>query len=332
MNTERYSFLEKLQATRYKDCSIWMPALGEVKEISRWTEIPIEHSSFLNAAARIADAHMKFVRRKRGGCMYVIGESGAGKTSLISWYLARNPIEPRSDFDQFPVLVVQTPSKPTIKNLAEAVLRALGAPMIRETEAEKTNRILELLVRHGVELIFIDEFQHFVDRRSAATLEVTDWLKALVDASKRAVVLVGLPRSEIIVRQNEQLRRRFAKRCELLPFSNNTENAWLEFRAVLRELHRRSPVPAENFHESDLARRFMNASEGLISYLVSIVSGAIDIASRTNRRIDREILAAAFEEEVWPGVPDDLNPFLADGELRPLRGGGEPFELWGTRQ
>ena len=40
----------------------------------------------------------------------------------------------------------------------------------------------------------------------------------------------------------------------------------------------------------------------------------------------------AFEEEVWPGVPDDLNPFLADGELRPLRGGGEPFELWGTRQ
>jgi type II secretory pathway predicted ATPase ExeA len=332
MNTERYSFLEKLLATRYKDCAIWMPALGEVKEISSWTEIPIEHSSFLNAAARIAAAHLKFVRRKRGECMYVIGESGAGKTSLISWYLARNPIEPRSDFDQFPVLVVQTPSKPTIKNLAEAVLRALGAPMIRETETEKTNRILELLVRHGVELIFIDEFQHFVDRRSAATLEVTDWLKALVDASKRAVVLVGLPRSEIIVRQNEQLRRRFAKRCELLPFSNSTESSWLEFRAVLRELHRRSPVPAEDFHEPDLARRFMNASEGLISYLVTIVSGAIDIASRTNRRIDREILAAAFEEEVWPGVPDDLNPFLADGDLRPLRGGGEPFELWGTRQ
>ena len=76
----------------------------------------------------------------------------------------------------------------------------------------------------------------------------------------------------------------------------------------------------------------MNASEGLISYLVTIVTGAIDIASRTNRIIDREILAIAFEEEVWPGVPDDLNPFLASGELRPLRSSGEPFEMWSRKQ
>jgi type II secretory pathway predicted ATPase ExeA len=333
MNTERYAFLEKLRATRYKECQFWTPAPGEVSAISSWAESPIEHSSFLNAAARIADAHLRFVSRKRGGCMYLIGESGAGKSSVIAWYLARNPIELRTDFDQIPVLVVQTPSKPTVKNFAEAVLRALGAPGVHKgTENEKTNRILDLLVSHGVELIFIDEFQHFVDHRSAATLEVTDWLKALVDASKRAVVLVGLPRSEKIVRQNEQLRRRFAKRCELLPFDDNTERSWLEFRSVLRELHRRSPVAAEEFFEPDLARRFLNASEGLMSYLVAIVSGAIDIASRTNRTLDREILAAAFEEEVWPGVPDDLNPFVADGELRPLRGRGEPFELCGSKQ
>jgi len=329
MSTQRYAFLEKLQATRYKNCGLQPSAIGESESVSTWAESPIEHSSFLNAAARIADAHLKFINRKCGACMHVIGQSGAGKSILIAWYLARNPVEHRSDFDLIPVLVVQTPSKPSVKNLAEAMLRALGAPGVHiGTENQKTNRILELLVSHGVELIFIDEFQHFVDHRSAATLEVTDWLKALVDATNRAVVLVGLPRSAIIVRQNEQLRRRFSRRCVLHPFSADTEDSWLEFRAVLRELHRRTPVPADDFHEPDMARRFLNASEGLISYLVTIASGAIDIASRTSQKIDKLVLAAAFEEEVWPGVPDDLNPFIADGELRPLRRGGEPFELW----
>src|SRR5690348_893850 len=126
MNHERISFLEKLQATRYKNSEIWVPTAGQTKGLAVWSEAQIEHSRFLDVAARIADAHLKFVRRKRGGCMYVTGESGCGKSSLIAWYLARNPIEERVDFDHIPVLVVQTPSKPTIKNLAEAVLRALA--------------------------------------------------------------------------------------------------------------------------------------------------------------------------------------------------------------
>jgi hypothetical protein len=86
------------------------------------------------------------------------------------------------------------------------------------------------------------------------------------------------------------------------------------------------------FHEPDTARRFLAASEGLLDYLIQIVEAAIEIAMAKQKPIDLLTLAAAFESEIWPGCPNKLNPFLAEGELRSLRGGGEPFELWDTYQ
>jgi type II secretory pathway predicted ATPase ExeA len=331
MSGERHIFLGKLRMLRAQRREMPLEISRDLEIGSRlpFPEAPIEHSCFLAAASRIADAHLRFIEDGKGLNILITGQSGSGKSVLINWYLARNPIEERSDFDLIPVLVVSTPSNPSVNNLVQAILRALGAPRSsRESEDEKKHRIITLLKRHGVELIFIDEFQHFLDYKSTATLRITDTLKEIFDACNCAVILVGLPRSDLIVKQNEQMRRRFSRRFELAPFDAGVESSWVEFRAVLRELHRRTPISALPFHEPELARRFYFASEGLISYLVTIVDAAISTARRDQSSIDLKVLGAAFEEAVWPGGPYNLNPFFATGELRPLRGPGEPFGKW----
>jgi hypothetical protein len=331
MTPERYEFLVKLRSLRATggNASLASSIGGALIRRNRFPDAPIEHSCFLEAASRISDAHLRFGECGEGLKMLITGQSGSGKSSLIEWYVTRNPVEPRPDYDQIPVLSVVTPSNPSVNNLVQAILRSLGAPRLsRESEDEKKDRILDLLKLHGVELIFVDEFQHFLDYKSKATLRVTDTLKELFEAYKCAVVLVGLPRSDLIVRQNEQMHRRFARRFELKPFDAKDQASWLEFRAVLRELHRRTPMPAENFHDTEIARRFFFASEGLISYVVSIIDTAIATARRDQCSIDIKVLAAAFEEAVWPGVSDDLNPFLVTGKLRSFREPGEPFAKW----
>jgi hypothetical protein len=53
-------------------------------------------------------------------------------------------------------------------------------------------------------------FQHFVDVHQAnIPNDVADWLKEQVEEAKLAIVVLGLQRSLEVLRQNEQLRRRF---------------------------------------------------------------------------------------------------------------------------
>ena len=65
------------------------------------------------------------------------------------------------------------------------------------TAQEKTKRIIKYIRECRVELIAIDEFQHFFEngRSTKASRPIADWLKNLLSSCKIVVVLVGLPKS-----------------------------------------------------------------------------------------------------------------------------------------
>jgi energy-coupling factor transporter ATP-binding protein EcfA2 len=329
-------FLKKLASLRFRPASSASVASdllrpGFTRPIIE--HATIEHSAFQRCASEIAAIHEQYLERGKGRCAAIVGQSGSGKSELIRQYCEWFPIEQRDGFDKIPVLVVQTPAKPSLKNFSEAFIHAFGIPTAgHATETKITKRLLQLFDDHEVQLIAIDEFQHFVDHSPSATKEVTDWLKALANACKRPIVVLGLPRSLQIIRRNVQMRRRFSRILTLTPFTADTTEAWQEFRAVLREIHRRTPVEALPFHEPDTARRFLAASEGLMDYLIRIVETSVEIAAAKRKPIDLLTLAAAFESEIWPGCPTKRNPFLAEDALHSLRGAGEPFELWDTYQ
>jgi type II secretory pathway predicted ATPase ExeA len=294
---------------------------------------PIVHSSFRRVLESMARLHSRHRHTGVGGGMLVTGQSGSGKSLVRKCYAKHFPPIRTAERDLMPVLQAVTPSKPTVKNLVIELLRQIGDPVYANSgpESAKTTRLLQFLRDHRTEIILIDEFNHFPDHANRAALEVTDWLKNLHDACGLPIVLFGLPRSAVIVRQNNQMRRRFARTVSTTPFSADTKPDWLEFLSVLSTLHDRSPVGTVAFHEPDMATRFFFASAGLMDFLVRIVSGAIEKSRASGASITQETLAQAFRDEVWSAAPDDLNPFIAPvNDLRPLTASGEPFEQWDT--
>lgn len=291
----------------------------------------VEHPSFRDALKNIADLHKRGLQAKVAGGLLVTGQTGSGKTTLIEFYRNHFPSRIETDRTVTPVLIVTTPESPTVKSLAESILIALGDPAATSGTAEnKTRRIFKYLKECGVELIIVDEFQHFYDSRKVSQArKVTDWLKNLFNIASIPVVLVGLPRSVMVVRMNPQLKRRFSAPFYLKPFGFESVKEIKNFRGVMKAIQKELPLPSPELHEANLARRFYYASCGLFDYVAKIVDRAVLIADeRNHKQLTMRHFAMAFQDEVWREVPKMLNPFYENGELRKLTKIGEPFEIW----
>lgn len=153
--------------------------------IAKIKGLVIRHPQYQAAYDAIVDAYE--MRRNVGLAQHFlcVGQSGTGKSTLKEMVRKAYPAVPLEDRELVPVLCVDTPSKPTIRNMAEAMLLQLGEPCFtRGSAIDKTNRILNLVKDKQVRLIIIDELQHFIDQgRRRAPQEVSDWLKTLIDQS-----------------------------------------------------------------------------------------------------------------------------------------------------
>ncbi|MFM0298237.1 MULTISPECIES: TniB family NTP-binding protein [Paraburkholderia] len=259
----------------------------------------------------------------------LVGESGTGKT-----WIARclRSILPESESDGIrikPVLVVETPTAPTLKSLAQAILVALGDPLASLGNAEvKRLRALALIRQCQVQMLIVDELQHFLDHGSHNSPQsVADWLKNFVEDAQIPCLLMGLPRSTAILTLNEQLRRRFSARIELLPFSIERDEEEMEFRSILNALDEMLPCRRRSgLAEPETARRIYMATNGLIGYVRRLTTGAYELMEAANQcSIDRALLQEAFVQEIWRGGQEELNPFHSRFSFRRLDQPGEPF-------
>ncbi|GAB2893463.1 TniB family NTP-binding protein [Uliginosibacterium flavum] len=262
-------------------------------------------------------------------CLLVTGVSGCGKSTLRKTYADRHPRVELEDRTVIPVLHLELPSQPTIKNVAERILMAMEDPFAARGSAEsKTARIIKLLAECRVELVILDEFQHFVDRgRGVVDYKIADWLKQIINAARVPFVLMGLPRCERILEANEQLRRRFSARFELKPFSVRTKESAREFKRILSTLNEELPFPDRSvIAGADVVSMMFYATNGLIDYLIKLVSKGIEIAANEERnQIDLNVLARAFSLAIFQQCSDETNPFHPDFIRRVLNHQGEPF-------
>ncbi len=288
-----------------------------------------QHSRFKRTLTRIAETHHYSKQHKTSGGLLIVGPSGVGKSSVLKQYHQWFPKVHEAQLTRIPVLLVTTPASPTVKSMAEAILTAMGDPRaIRGSAEEKTLRIYQLFKRCEVELMLIDEFQHFFYAHTIVEFrKVTDWLKNFISVSNTAVVLCGLPEAEIVVQSNEQLARRFSSKYTISPFAINPHEDFSEFRGLLKAIQELLPLPVETpLYEANMARRFLIASNGLLDYVRKILEGAMSIAIANGyQSLDLSIYGAGFKKEVWVEVTDRLNPFHPDSHLRALNRAGEPF-------
>lgn len=250
-------------------------------------------------------------------CLFLSGHTGVGKTTIYHTYASKYPRYVTADRTVIPILAVTIPSPATVKAVVSKLLWQLGDPAYdKGSIGKQTIRLISLIRDCGVQLVILDEFQHFIDRDSAKVLKtVSDWLKTLILDTNLPIVLIGLPEAEQILKLKEhsQLSRRFANRCHLSPFGWHSDSGE-EFRTFLHLLESQLPLESEsNLSGLNLARRFYYASDGVVAYTMKLIRYGTYLALQQGKeQLDLSTLAVAFEKYVHADKPNKVNPFLSD--------------------
>lgn len=292
----------------------------------------IETQQVKQVFQRIGEVHQDMLRSRTSKGLTLLGVSGSGKTTAIHQCLAS--LFPASSIPGRlrRTIKVATPSSPTTKNLASAVLTGLDDPFAdsrSHTESVKTKRIIKLIANLETEILVFDEAQHIVDCKRSTTYEAADWIKELMNACNIVVVLAGLARTQQLLWTNEQLRRRFSAVIRLKGYDLHVREDAKQFVSLMSALHALLPVPTVDFRTEEMIQRFYFASDGLIDYLIKILDRATcRVLAGAARGIDCDVLSQTFREEVWSEAPPERNPFAPKFDFKPLRGAHEPFEVF----
>lgn len=284
-----------------------------LKKIALIKNIVINHSQFDMAYKKIVDAYQLNIKIGIPQHIICVGQSGTGKSTLKEKIKMNFPRREEGSKTITPILIIDTPPLPTIKNLAEEMLIQLGDSRFHTGSAvQKTSRVLNFLHQCDVGMIIFDELQHFIDQgRKRAPQDVSDWLKTIIDKSKASIVLMGLERCDHLLRINEQLRRRFSRRIDIYPFSISDQRGFEEFVGVIYTLDEKIGFPKKiDIGNKDLIASLFYASNGIIDYLIKLFIGAYEIAIVQKKdSLDAACFEIAFTENIWIGGVGKLNPF-----------------------
>jgi len=249
---------------------------------------------------------------------FVTGPPGVGKTTLLRHYLGLHPRSRNEEGLRVPVLTCTTPRPATAKSLAGMLLHNLGDPAAtRGTTIGQTIRLYKLMEKCQVEFLILDEFQHFIDMESQRILlNVSDWLKNLLDETHLPMLLMGLPHSDDVLAANPQLERRFSSRQRLEPFGCKTAGEWNEFRSLLARVDELLPLnQSSHLADESMAMRLFYASRGVISSVMKIVRRATLLAIKGMKEsLSMELLSLAYKEELEGKSRARSNPF--DRQIR----------------
>lgn len=284
----------------------------------------IPHQAFEEATRRLEQCFAYSANASEPICIALVGESRTGKSRALEECEDKHPATRDGEGLNMPILRVKTPSKPTVKGLAELMLRTMHDPLFdRGTENSKTGRLQTLMRNCGTRMVMIDEFQHFVDKGSHKVMHhVADWLKILVDDSRVALVVAGLPTCQAVLEQNEQLAGRFLSPVLMPRFDWRRDDHREEFVAILGAFHdslsRYFDLPALDGEE--MAFRCYCGTGGLMGYVSKFLRQMVWNALDANMKsISLQDLAQAHNEAVWSksrplGIP---NPFTKAFSLTP---------------
>lgn len=263
----------------------------------------VQHTAFVDAYNRASQVFRRAQVSSEPICLPIHGESRTGKSTVLDELCRAYPRQRHEAGLEVPILQVKTPSEPTVMGLVELMLSKLGDPRYYTgTKCRKTNRLIKLMKAAGTQVVCIDEFQHFVDKSSLKVLHhVADWLKILVDESQVGLIVAGLPRCQIVIEQNEQLRGRFLAPAVMPRFDWSDETSRCQFVGILASFHesmsRYFDLP--RFDTEDMAFRIYVGCGGLIGYVAKFLNQAVWNAGEAGRTaITLAELHAAHTESV----------------------------------
>src|SRR2546421_4758452 len=236
--------------------------------------IRIRYPLWENLYTKLQRCHQMKTIAAEPPCMFLVGPTGAGKTTLAASYARKYPAIVTETVTLRPVVMATTPSTANVNNVIMVLLDALGDPGATKGSigARERRLIGYFKERCRVELLILDELQHFVDRdNQKILLNASNWLKTFIKETKVSCLLIGLQDdAEEVVNSNPQLARLFGDPYVLSPFEwdETKPDATKEvFRGFLGEIERLLPLKEpSHLAQYDTALRCFAASGGIMSY------------------------------------------------------------------
>jgi hypothetical protein len=263
----------------------------------------VPHTAFDRACSRLEQCFNHADGAVEPICIALMGEARTGKSRALEECFTNHAQERTRDGLNVPILRVKAPSKPTVKGLVELMLQAIGDPTFSVgTENTKTIRLRTLMKNAGTRMVMIDEFQHFQDKGSRRIMHhVADWLKILVDDSKVALVVAGLPSCGAVVSQNEQLAGRFLSPILMPRFDWKIDSHREEFVGILGAFQESMCQFFDlRLDSAEMVFRCYCATGGLMGYVTKVLRQAVwDAIDADRKQITLEHLAVAHESAVW---------------------------------
>lgn len=293
----------------------WNEEFWKDKRVLELENLYIQYPRIEKVLKKISYCHNYSKVSSEPQCLFIKGTSGVGKSTLYKQYLKDYPIRTTGIGVEIPVLSSTIPSPATIKSVSTSLLASLGDPNAdKGTANAQTYRLIKLIKVCKVELIILDEFQHFIDSESnTVLLNVANWLKHLLNETKVPIVLIGMPNSETIFSQTDQqqLSRRFSSRETISPFGFSTQEQQIEFRKFLKTLDCNLPLRTlSNLADPETAYRIYYATDGLTHYIMTLIKTASYITFMNNIDcIDFNSLSLSFDMQIQNMKPHKTNPF-----------------------
>lgn len=311
--------------------SIWTNAPLEKRLRFMNNDMFVPHPEMAVTIRAIRQRMKRCLLENKGAAIFVEAPSGGGKTTLLRFFKTIMPDEVTDEETKVRAIAFPVPKVITLKGMDTALLTALGDPKAGSgTHYDLDKRAITLLGSAGTEVIFIDNIQDIPEkRRAGGILQIGNWIRDLIDGSRRLVVLLGTEDSKAILHSNIQLMRRCPAKKVIAYFNPRNHAGFSRLSRFLREIDERLPLAELSGlgdKDNEITQQFACATGGIHDYIFQILSGAVGHAVTAGReKLILKDLAEAFEE-TFQDVSKGRNPFrgeikrILDQEGEPLHG------------
>lgn len=209
--------------------------------------------------------------------LLIIGPTNNGKSMIIEKFRRDHlwvAVREHADHELIPVVVVQTPSEPSVARFYAMLLASIGAPIRpRARIAELEQLTLKLLRSVQAKILVIDELHNLLAGATDVRQEFLNLLRFLGNELRISIVGVGTREAYLAIRSDAQLENRFEPL--LLPVWEEGDellSLLASFSAVL-PLKRVSDIANEA-----TARYILARTEGTIGEIAKLLTAAAIVA------------------------------------------------------
>jgi len=266
------------------------------------------------------DSDIDIGRAEKRRALFVIGESGSGKTTAIQRMLAKRPeFQPYADDygrEVLPAISFEAPKPLTLKLLARTGLEAAGYPVVGDRQENLMWNLFKTQIKErSILFVHIDEMQHVIKGTGPNEIQnISDVVKSLLQIKDWPVhaIFSGVPSLAKFLQHDE---RQLRNRCEVVTFDRiSFPGSAADIRKIALHIIKSDAemeADANLFRDDEFAHRLIHAANGAFGTAIQIVRAAVGYAIYGGReKVGLSDFASVYSG--FTGCPVAKNVFLAD--------------------